>query len=339
MQGRATEVPGARADRPVSRRHTLLGIAAAIGAFALRPLGARAQAWPAHSLRIVVPLGPGSSLDFSARLLAPLLAERLGQAVLVENRPGAGGNLGTQAVARAAPDGYTFLYSGTGVAINPHLYRDAGFDPLKDFEPVSLISQNHLVLAVRRELPASTIDELVAHARARSAPLTCGHGGGLVQLGAELFKSLAGIQMQLVAYKSAVQSLADVVAGHIDMVFSVGTQASAHAETGRIRLLGTSDARARPSPVGTLAPISARVPGFVLNGFEGVLAPAQTPREIVARVNRELVAAASQPDVRRRLLEFGYDVIASSPEEYRRAIERDHARFGRIVRDAGIQPI
>lgn len=331
-------MPAAGVEGPASRRRALLGFAAATGAFALHPLGASAQAWPAHTLRIVVPLGPGSTLDFSARLLAPLLAERLGQPVVVENRPGAGGNLATQAVARAAPDGYTFLYSGTGLAINPHLYRDAGFHPLKDFEPVSLISQNHLVLTVRRELPASTVDELVAHARTRSAPLTCGHGGGLVQLGAELFKSLTGIQMQLVAYKSAAQSLADVAAGHIDMVFAVGTQAWAHAEGGRIRLLGSSDARSRPSPVGTLAPISARVPGFVLNGFEGVLAPAQTPREIVARINRELVAAASQPEVRRRLIEFGYEVVASSPEEFRRTIERDHARFGHIVRDAGIQP-
>lgn len=338
-RGEAADCGDPAAIAAIGRRRAMLGIAAAAGASALRATGAFAQDWPSRSLRLVVPLGPGSTLDFSARLLAPLLTERLGQPVIVENRPGAGGNLATHAVARATPDGYTLLYSGTALAVNPHLYREPGFEPFTDFEPVSLIAQNHLVLAVRRDLPVSSVDELLSYARGRATPLTVGQAGGLVLLGAELFKSLAGIELQLVAYKSAAQSLADVVAGHVDMVFAVGTQASAHAEAGRIRLLGTSDARPRPSPLGDLAPISRWVRGFVLNGWEGVVAPAHTPREVVARVNRELVAAATSPEVRRRLLDFGYDVVASSPQEFRRAIERDHARFGRIVRGAGIQPI
>jgi tripartite-type tricarboxylate transporter receptor subunit TctC len=342
---RALERVAALSGAPSARRRGLPGGAAIalalVGALlaGAQPAAAQsvaAQTWPSRPVKIVVPLGAGATLDIGARLLATALAERLKQPVVVENRPGASMATGITAVVNAAPDGYTLLYVGTALAITPALYKVA-FDPVNDLVPVTQVVENHLEFVVRAGLPVSSVADVVALARAKPGTLTCGLAGGLPQMGCELFRSTAGIDIAMVPYKSIPQALADMSAGTVDMVFSVGKLATPFVESGRVKLLATSGSRRRSAAANALPSMSDTVRGFVLKGWEGVLVPAGTPGEIVARLHGEFAAILADPEIRRRLSELGADPVSRTSDEFRRVIAADVASFAKLVRDAGIK--
>lgn len=319
------------------RRRALAVLGAAAASGIVPAARAAAQGWPAQPLRVVVPYAPGGTVDLGARLIAPRLAERLGQPVTVENRAGVAGNLGIELVARSRADGHTLLYAPTSLAINPFITTGA-VDPVREFSPVSMASRSWLVLLVRADLPASSAAELVALARARPGRLTCGTAGGLPQLGYALFGAMAGASIIDVPYKGMGPAIADVAAGHIDMLFGVGSSSLPHMQSGRVRALAITDARRRPGWAEGLPTLSETLPGYVLNGWDGLLAPAATPPEIVARLGREMAAVVAEPAVRARFVDMALEPVGSTPAEFAAVIARDYQRFGKLAEQAGIRP-
>lgn len=292
--------------------------------------------WPQRPVRLVLASGAGGGADILGRLIAPRLAERLGQPVVVENRPGAGGDLGIVHVARSAPDGYTVLLIQTTLVVNPAL-RQTAFDPVADFAPVTALVQSEIWLVASSAFPANTVADAMALARSRSAGVTCGVPGGLLHLGCELFKSLGRLPVTTVPYKSAAASVHDVMIGDVDFAFALTDAVAAHVKAGRLKVLGTSDSRAARAQVTGIAPIAATLPGFHLLSWQGVVAPAGTPRRIVDRLARELAAVLVEPEIARRLADGGYETIAEGPDAFGRTIATDAERFARLVREAGIR--
>lgn len=276
-------------------------------------------------------------MDLSARLLAPRLAERLGQSVVVENRAGVSGNVGIEAVARARPDGYTLLYAPTALATNPHVVRGS-LDPRTEFAPVSMVSRNWLVLLVRADLPVRSVAELLAMARTRPGILTCGSAGGNPQLGFLLFRSLAGVDLIEVPYKGMGPATADLAAGSIDLLFGVGSVAMPFLQSGRVRALAVTNSHRLGGWAEGLPALSESLPGYVLNGWEGVLAPAATPASLVERLGREVAAVVGEPAVRARLAELSLEPVGSTPAEFAAVIARDMTRFAKLTAEAGIRP-
>jgi tripartite-type tricarboxylate transporter receptor subunit TctC len=332
--------PSCRRAHDPARRGALLRLLSAggatLGALAARGVAA-SEAWPAHPVRLLVPFAPGGTVDLSARLLAPRLAERLAQPVVVENRAGVSGNVGFEAVARARADGYTLLYAPTALATNPHVVRGS-LDPLEHFAPVSMVSRNWLVLLVRADLPVRNVAELLALARARPGVLTCGTAGGNPQLAYLLFRSLAGVDLIEVPYKGMGPATADLAGGTIDVLFGVGSIAMPFLQSGRVRALALTDARRRGGWAEGLPALSEFLPGYVLNGWEGVLAPIGTPPAVVERLGRDVAAVVAEPAVRARLGELSLEPVGSTPAEFAAVIARDMARFAKLTADAGIRP-
>lgn len=300
--------------------------------------GARAQPaqWPQRPLRMIVSVAPGGPVDVLARLLAPRLAERLGQPVVVENRAGAGGDIGIESAARAAPDGYTIMLAQTSLVVNPAL-RQTSYDPVRDFAAVIPLVQSELWLVASPGFPARTAAEALDVARARADGVTCGSGGGLLQFACELFKSQGRLKLVTLPYKGVAPALHDVAMGEVDLAFATVGAASGLVQAGRLKVLGSSDSRTERERATGVAPIAAALPGFDLRSWQGIVAPAGTPPEIVGRQHRELVAVLAEPEVRRKLGEAGYDVVGGSPEDFGRTIARDAERFAGVARSAAIR--
>ncbi|MCE2946679.1 MAG: Bug family tripartite tricarboxylate transporter substrate binding protein [bacterium] len=311
-----------------------------LAAFAAATTAAHAQSWPSRPIRLIVPFAPGGAVDLSARTVAQAMAPRLGQPLVIENRGGAGGNLGVELVTKAAPDGYTLVMATSGqVAINPHMYARMSFDPLRDLAPITPVGQALNVLSVHPALPVKTVKDYIALAKTHPGKLTFASGGtgASDHIATELFMSMAGIRMTHVPYKGGAPAMLDLLAGNVDSGFSTVATAIGPIRTGRLRALGlTSAKRFELLPdVPTIA--EAGLPGYESVSWYGLFAPAGTPAEIVNRVNADAVAALQGEDVRKRMVEFGVMPVSSSPAAFATYIAGDHQRWGKVIRAAGIK--
>ena len=288
-------------------------------------------------MHLIVPNATGGLADICARLVAAKLGETLGQSFLVENRPGAGGTLGTAAAVKAAPDGYTLLAVFDSHATNPALFASLPYDTLADLAPVSLLARGPLVLVVRPGLGAADVAEFVKLARSKPGAInfaTVGPGSP-ARLLMELFRLEAGIDVTMVAYKGAVTALADLVGGQVDAMFATVPSVSPHLKAGRLRALAITSSRTSAVLPGVPA-MSETYPGFVSEAWVGLLAPARTPPEIVARLNAEVARILGLPDTKARFAELGLEAVAGTPEELDRWIRAEMERWGRVIREQRI---
>jgi len=301
---------------------------------------AYSQDYPAKTIRIVVPFSPGGVADNSARVVADSLGARLGQQILVENRPGASGNIGTQAVAQASPDGYTLLlgFDGTMV-INPHVFPKIPFDTLKDFAPVTKLGDATLILVAHPSVPARNLAEFIAHAKARGSPFAYGTSGtgGTPHLAGELLKLRTGIALEHVPYKGGGQAITDAVGGQIPLVFTAIATAQQYVRAGRLVGLGVPGARrsAALPDVPTFA--ESGLPGFDVSSWTGIFAPAGTPRPVIDKLQRELAAVLRTAFVRERYAVLGIEPVGNSPQEFGDQVRADLARWEKVVKAANVR--
>jgi len=312
----------------------------AVAAMALACAGAaQAQNWPNRPIKLVVGFAAGGSTDVTARLVAQALSERLGQQVVVENRGGAGGNIGADAVAKAEPDGYTLLLTtSTTHATNPSLYRSLPFDVRADFTPITLTAFIPNLLVVNPSVPANTIDELIAYAKANPEKLTYGSAGsGSSQhLSAELFKSLAGIRMTHAPYRGGAPAVTDLLSGNIQVLFAPLVEVLQFVQDGKLKALGVTTAKR--SPLLPSAPaIGERLPGYEVALWNGLLGPAKLPRDIVDRVNRETVAALRSEELKAKLARQGSEPVGDTPEEFAAFIASELVKWKKLVEISGAQ--
>ena len=298
-----------------------------------------AQTYPVKPIRLVLPYPPGGGSDTIGRPLAQKMSEGLGQQVVVENRGGAGGNIGMEAVARSAPDGYTIVLALTAqLAVNPALFSKVPYDPLRDYAPITLLGSGGYILVVHPSLPVRTVKELIALAKTRPGQIaysSSGNGSG-GHLAAELLNSMAGIKMLHVPYKGGGPALMDLIAGQVQVLFSTQLASWPHVQSGRIRALASSIAK-RPASLPDLPTVAeAGVPGFDAGVWYGVLAPAGTPRDIVMRLNGEIARVLNQPDYRNLLVNNTIEPIGSPPEELSRYIKSELVKWAKVVKDAHV---
>ena len=300
------------------------------------PLAA-AQTYPSRPVHLIVPAAAGGTIDILARALSSKLSDGLGQPVVVENRPGAGTNIGMEAAVRAPADGHTAVIGGTPVAINRTLYSKMTFDPGKDLAPVSLLVMSGNVLVVNPSLPVKSVSELIAYARTRPGELHFGSPstGSTPHLAGELFNSLAGVKMVHVPYKGAAQGLTDLIGGRLQLSFDNIPPAIPHVRSGKLRALAvTASKRSNLLPeLPTVA--EAGLPGFDVSAWFGMLVPAATPRPVVQRLHGEIVKALGDPALRERLEALGFEVIGSTPEEFAARIGTETTRWARIIKESG----
>jgi tripartite-type tricarboxylate transporter receptor subunit TctC len=302
--------------------------------------GAQAQSYPAKPIRLILPFPPGGGTDVVGRLLAQKLGQALGQQVIVDNRAGAGGRIGTDLVAKSLPDGYTLLLATSSVmGTGPALYQKLPFNMPKDFAPISLVAYTAYVLVVHPSVPAKSVKDLVMLAKSKPGRLTYASSGagGAAHLSGELFSAMAGVKMIHVAYKGSSPGMFSVVSGETDLMFSNALPALPQVKNGRLRALGaTTPQRSALLPdVPTIAESGLR--GFEVQQNYGVLAPAGTPREIVLRLNQEVGKAMRTEDAKSRLLADGSEAMVSTPEELERMITVEIAKWSKVIKQAGIK--
>ena len=300
--------------------------------------GAAAQDWPAKPLRLIVPFAPGGVTDNAARVVAEPLAKRLGQGVVVENRPGASGNIGTQAVAQAEPDGYTLLlgFDGTMV-INPHVFPRVGFDTMKDFAPVTKLGDATLLLAAHPGLPAKTLPEMIA--LARSKPLAYGTSGtgGTPHLAGELLKLRTGAQLEHVPYKGGGPAVTDAVGGQIPLVFTAVASAQQYVKTGRLVALGVPGARRSSALPDVPTFQESGVADFDVSSWVGIFVPAKTPAAVIERLHKELAVVLRSAFVTERYGVLGIEPVGNSPREFGEQVRADLARWAKVVKAANVK--
>jgi tripartite-type tricarboxylate transporter receptor subunit TctC len=322
----------------INLRLALLG--AALACALVQPIAALAQAWPAKRVKIIVPYPPGGGTDVTARFLAQKFTEMWGQPVVVENKPGAGGNVGADQVAKSAADGYTLLMMPSNLSINPSLFDKTPWDPVKDFAPIGTVASSPIMVGVNAAVPANSIRELIALAKSQPGKLnyiSCG-AGSPQHIAGELFNAMAGVKIQHVPYKGCGAAIPDAVAGVVQVLFSTVANMSPHIKTGRLKGFAVAGAT-RSELVPDLPTVSeSGLPGYNFDVWFGLLAPAGTPRDVVAKVNRDLNSVLAQKDVRERLHAQFYDALPSTPEQFGVLIEKDLVRFGKVIRDVGIKP-
>jgi tripartite-type tricarboxylate transporter receptor subunit TctC len=303
-------------------------------------LPSMAETYPDKPIRIIHGFAAGGGADLLLRTILPQLSQNLGQQVVVEYRPGAGGNIAMEAVARAAPDGYTLLMGTPGLAINPSLYRSLPFDPLKDFAPISLIGLVQNVLIVNPDVPARTVAELIALARARPGKLNFASSGTgtSLHLAGELFKVSTGVDIVHIPYKGGGQAMTDVIGGQAEMMWNVLPSALPQIKAGKVRALAvTGKARSEALPdVPTLQ--EAGVPGYTAITWNGILAPAGTPRAIVTKLHDAIVKALQSPGMKDKYAAIGQDLAWNTPEEFATFIADETARWSRVIQSSGIKP-
>jgi len=297
-----------------------------------------ADVYPSKPIRFVVAFPPGGGTDLVARTIAPRLAERLAQQVVVDNRPGAGGNLGTEIVAKSAPDGYTMLMGSVGpLAINASLFARLPFDPLKDLAPVTLAASTPNILVVHPSLPVASVHELIALAKARPGAINFASSGQgtPAQLAGELFNSMAGVKMVHVPYKGAAPALADLLGGQVQVMFSTMPPALPHVTAGRLRALAVASLKRSPAAPGLPTIDEAALPGFEATTWHGVMVPAATPSAVVAKLHGDIVAVLRMPDVTERLSSQGAEAIGSTPQEFASYIKTETAKWAKVIRESG----
>ncbi len=301
---------------------------------------ASAQDYPSKPIRLIVPFGAGGGSDYVGRLVGQKLTEQMGQTVVVENRPGAASLLGTELAARAAPDGYTLLLADSGFTINPAFYKNTKYDPLKDFDPITVVAETPYLLVVNPALPyAGSLKEFIAAARAQPGAInigSAGNGSG-THLSGELFKLRAGLNLTHVPYKSAGASVADVVSGQIQSSMSSAPPALALVKAGRLRILASAAAKrtALLPDVPTFA--ESGVSGVEVTNWYSVMSVGGTPKPVLQRLHAELTRAIASPDMRERLAAGALEPAPNTPEEFRRMIANELQRWAQVIRDAGIR--
>ena len=301
--------------------------------------GAQAQDYPTRPITLIVPYSAGGGNDVLARIVAEKMSKSLGQQIVIENKGGAGGSIATRQVAKATPDGYTLGASGTGThAIDPTLYPNVGYDPRKDFAPIGLIATSALVVLVNNDVPAKSIQELIALARKEPGRLTYaspGVGSG-IHLGAELFATMAGIKLTHVPYKGSSPALTDLIGGHVAIYFSSLPPALGLIKEGKVRALAvTGPKRSALLPDLPTVAEAAPLPGYEAVLHYGIVAPAGTPRPVVEKLNAAMRAALAEPDVRDRIVADGAEPLPGSPEDYAADIDREEKKWSEVVRRAG----
>ena len=298
------------------------------------------EAYPSRPIRVVIPSGAGGVTDILGRVISHKLTESLGQQVVIDNRPGASGIVGSQIVAKAAPDGYTLLMVFPSHVVNPSLYANLPYDTIRAFAPVTLVSAVSTVLVVPADNPAKTLPELIVAAKSKSAKINYGSvgRGSLGHLASELLRSMTGMNITHVSYKGSPQIMSALLSGEIQMylIASVGT-VMPHLKTGRLRALGVSSAKRSPA-LPDVPAIAETVPGYEARGWNGVLAPAGTPKPIVDRLNREIVLVVQSPEFLKQLATEGAVPVGNTPAEFAAVIKADIDKWAKVVKEAGIRP-
>ena len=303
----------------------------------LLPLFALAQGYPNKPIRLVVPLAAAGTGDTLARAVGEAMAKELGQPVVIENKPGAGGLVGTQFVAAAAPDGYTLLAVSPSHVINATLYSKADYDPVKSFEPITLMAYTHQVLVANPDTPFSTLKELIDYAKKNPGKLNYGSAGtgSATHLNMELFKSMAGVDIVHVPYKGSTQARQDVVAGQVQLAMDGLLPVLALIKEKRLKALALTSGHRSASAPGIPTMSEAGVPGYVSDTWYGLLAPAGTPKEVLAKLERAASAALKNPEVRDRLTKAGAEPAGTTAEEFRKVIEREKPIWAKVVKESG----
>jgi len=334
-----------QATRLFHRRALLLGALAPL--CALLTLGGpaahateTAQQYPSRAIRLIVPFAPGGVTDTGARLVADKLGQRLGQQVIVDNKPGASGNIGTQMAAQATPDGYTLVvgFDGT-LVINPHVHRNIPFDTLKDLAPVSKIGDAALIIVANPSLPANNLQELIAYSKSQSNGVSYGSAGvgSTPHLAGELLRQRTGAKLVHIPYKGGGQAMADVVGGSLPLLYTAVAGAYPYVERKQIKAIAVSTDKRLASLPDVPTVQESGVPDFVANSWIGILAPAGTPDDIVAKLQSEIHAVVNAPDIRERLAGLGITASGNTPAEFRKQIASDLAMYEDIVKKAQIR--
>jgi tripartite-type tricarboxylate transporter receptor subunit TctC len=299
---------------------------------------ALAQDFPNRPVRVIVPFAAGGLTDTSARAVAGALSARLNQQVVVENRPGASGNMGTAQVAKSAPDGYSLVlgFDGT-LVINPHVFANLPFDTLHDFAPVTKLGDAALILVAHPSVPAKSLRELIALARGQPLAYGTSGTGGTPHLAGEMLAQRTGARLTHVPYKGGGQAIIDVAGGQIPLVYTAIATAQQFVKSGRLRGIGVSSDRRSPALPEVPTFVEGGLSGFVVNSWVGVLAPAKTPRPIVERLYREISAALADPAVKERYGVLGIEPVGNTPEQFAGQIREDLARWEKVVKQAGIK--
>jgi tripartite-type tricarboxylate transporter receptor subunit TctC len=300
---------------------------------------AGAQAYPSRPARIVVPFAAGGSTDIIARLIGQWLSERLGQQFVIENRPGAGSNIGTEVVVNASPDGYTLLLVGASSAINATLYEKLNFNFLRDITPVSGIISIPFIMVINPSFPAKTVSEFIAYARANpdKVHMASGGNGTAGHLSGELFKMMAGINMVHVPYRGEAPALTDMLGGHVQAMFGTMPASIEYVRAGKLRPLAVTSAR-RSEVLPDLPTVGDFVPGYETSALQGVGAPKSTPAEIIDKLNKEINAGLADPKIKARVADMGGTVLAGSPADFGKLIADETEKWGKVVKFSGAKP-
>jgi tripartite-type tricarboxylate transporter receptor subunit TctC len=319
-------------------RRTFLQLAAGAAAMPALPRLARAEAYPSRPVRIVVGFPAGGATDIQARLMGQWLSDRLGQQFIVENRGGASGNIGTEAVAKAPADGYTLLQIVTPNVINTALYSNLNFDFMRDIAPVVCAAKLAYVVVVNPSVPVTTIPELIAYAKANPGKMNYGSAGpGTPQnISCELFKMMAGVDLVHVPYRGGAPATTDLVAGHVQLIFSPVSESIQHIKAGKLRPLGVTAAR-RLEVLPEIPPVADFVPGYEASGFAGIGVPRDTPAEIVNLLNKEINAGLADPKIRERIEELGGTVAGGTPAEFATVLTEATEKWAKVIKFAGIK--
>ena len=320
-------------------RRRFLHLAAGAAALSTFPLIARAQAYPARPVRLIVPIGAGGATDIFARLIGQWLSERLGQPFVVENRPGGGSNIGTEAVVRAPADGHTLLMAGLFNAINATLYGNLKFNFVRDIEPVAGVVRGGLALVVNPSVPAHTVRELIAYTKANPGKISYGSTGigSSNHLASELFNILAGISTVHVPYRSAAPALTDLLSGQVQIMFASIVTAMEYVKAGRLRALAVTTV-ARSDALPGIPTVSEFVAGYEASTWYGIAAPRNTPAEIVGRLNTEINAGLADTKIKERLVQTGGAPMPMTPGEFGNLIAAETDKWGKVIRAGNIRP-
>jgi tripartite-type tricarboxylate transporter receptor subunit TctC len=321
-------------------RRQFLHLAAGAAALPVVSRIARAQAYPTRPARMIVAFPAGGSSDIVARLLAQRLSERFGQPFVVENRPGAGGNIGTEAVAKAAPDGYTLLLASNVNAVNATLYEKLNFDFLRDIAPVAGVVRWPNVMEVIPSVPAKTVPEFIDYAKANPGKINMASGGnGTSQhVAGELFKMMTGVNMVHVPYRGAAPAVADMLAGQVQVMFDPIATSIEHIRAGRLRALAVTSAT-RSETLPDLPTVGDFLPGYEASSWHGIGVPRNTPAEIVDKLNKEIRTALTDPMIKMRLSDLGGILLSGPPSDFEKFIVDETEKWGKVVKFAGIKPI
>ncbi|HUF80518.1 MAG TPA: tripartite tricarboxylate transporter substrate binding protein [Burkholderiales bacterium] len=296
-----------------------------------------ADAYPSKPVRMIVPFAAGGSADTLARILGPLLHERWGQQLIVDNRPGAGGNIGADLVAKAAPDGYTLLMGTIALAISPGVYSKLPFDVARDFQPITMVASVPMILVVHPTVPARSVKELIALAKAKPGALTYSSAGNGTpsHLAGAMFESMTGTKMVHVPYKGGAPAVVDLLAGHVSLMLDNSLSVPAHIKAGRLRALGVSTTTRSSTLPEIPTIIEAGLPGYEFNSWFGVFAPAGTSRDIVSRLHADIARILADKAVQEKLRSQGAQAVGNTPAEFERLVKRDIERLAAVSKRAG----